>query len=166
MELEVTAVRSDFGSRYAAFVVQQAWRARSHLEHFLAAAGICRQTDPTALCTGIGCVGMARMVWWRCGSHLVAFHLYSRTTLESQEQTTIPHKLKLGEVATTIPTIGFNVETVECKNLSFTVWDVGGQDRIRPLWRHYYQGTNGLIYVVDSNDRDRIEDAMEELKRC
>ncbi|CAJ1350100.1 unnamed protein product, partial [Effrenium voratum] len=51
------------------------------------------------------------------------------------------------------------------KNLSFTVWDVGGQDKIRPLWRHYYQGTNGLIYVVDSNDRDRIEDAREELNK-
>merc|ERR1712032_727088 len=72
---------------------------------------------------------------------------------------------KLGEVVTTIPTIGFNVETVEYKNLSFTVWDVGGQDKIRPLWRHYYQGTNGLIYVVDSNDRDRIEDAREELNK-
>jgi GTPase SAR1 family protein len=32
--------------------------------------------------------------------------------------------------------IGFNVETVEYKNISFTVWDVGGQDKIRPLWRH------------------------------
>merc|ERR1712241_793392 len=70
---------------------------------------------------------------------------------------------KLGEVVTTIPTIGFNVETVEYRNLSFTVWDVGGQDKIRPLWRHYYQGTNGVIYVVDSNDRERIEDAREEL---
>ena len=35
----------------------------------------------------------------------------------------------------------FNVETVEYKNISFTVWDVGGQDKIRPLWRHYYQNT-------------------------
>ena len=51
------------------------------------------------------------------------------------------------------------------KDRSFTVWDVGGQDKIRPLWRHYYQGTNGLIYVVDSNDRDRIEDAREELTK-
>merc|ERR1711923_135162 len=72
---------------------------------------------------------------------------------------------KLGEVVTTIPTIGFNVETVEYKNLSFTVWDVGGQDKIRPSWRYYYQGTHGLIYVVDSNDRDRIEDAREELTK-
>merc|ERR1712045_732549 len=45
------------------------------------------------------------------------------------------------------------------RNLNFTVWDVGGQDKIRPLWRYYYQGTNALIFVVDSNDRDRMEDA-------
>lgn len=46
---------------------------------------------------------------------------------------------------------------MEYKNISFTVWDVGGQDKIRPLWRHYYQNTQGLIFVVDSNDRDRID---------
>jgi ADP-ribosylation factor protein 1 len=62
---------------------------------------------------------------------------------------------QLGEIVTTIPTIGFNVETVEYKNISFTVWDVGGQDKIRPLWRHYFANTQGLIFVVDSNDRDR-----------
>jgi len=66
-------------------------------------------------------------------------------------------------VVTTIPTIGFNVETVEYKNINFTVWDIGGQDKIRKLWRHYYQGTHGVIFVVDSSDRDRIEDAREEL---
>merc|ERR1712113_303602 len=85
--------------------------------------------------------------------------------LDAAGKTTILYKLKLGEVVTTIPTIGFNVETVEYRSLSFTVWDVGGQDKIRPLWRYYYQGTNGLIYVVDSNDRDRIEDAREELAK-
>merc|ERR1712150_218448 len=85
--------------------------------------------------------------------------------LDAAGKTTILYKLKLGEVVTTIPTIGFNVETVEYKSLTFTVWDVGGQDKIRPLWRHYYQGTNGLIYVVDSNDRDRSEDAREELTK-
>jgi len=60
---------------------------------------------------------------------------------------------------------GFNVETVEYKNISFTVWDVGGQDKIRPLWRHYFQNTQGLIFVVDSNDRDRISEARDELHR-
>jgi len=85
--------------------------------------------------------------------------------LDAAGKTTILYKLKLGEVVTTIPTIGFNVETVEYKNISFTVWDVGGQDKIRPLWRHYYQNTQGLIFVVDSNDRDRVEDAREELSK-
>ena len=85
--------------------------------------------------------------------------------LDAAGKTTILYKLKLGEVVTTIPTIGFNVETVEYKNISFTVWDVGGQDKIRPLWRHYYQNTQGLIFVVDSNDRDRIEAAKDELHR-
>ena len=90
--------------------------------------------------------------------------------LDAAGKTTILYKLKLGEIVTTIPTIGkwkrnvltndywnsplgFNVETVEYKNISFTVWDVGGQDKIRPLWRHYFQNTQGLIFVVDSNDR-------------
>merc|ERR1712151_341443 len=85
--------------------------------------------------------------------------------LDAAGKTTILYKLKLGEVVTTIPTIGFNVETVEYKNISFTVWDVGGQDKIRPLWRYYYQGTQGIIFVVDSNDRDRAEDAREELMK-
>lgn len=85
--------------------------------------------------------------------------------LDAAGKTTILYKLKLGEIVTTIPTIGFNVETVEYKNISFTVWDVGGQDKIRPLWRHYFQNTQGLIFVVDSNDRERITEAREELMR-
>nr|CAG8440785.1 8868_t:CDS:2 [Entrophospora candida] len=85
--------------------------------------------------------------------------------LDAAGKTTILYKLKLGEIVTTIPTIGFNVETVEYKNISFTVWDVGGQDKIRPLWRHYFQNTQGIIFVVDSNDRERISEAREELQR-
>ncbi|KAF0025859.1 hypothetical protein F2P81_022740 [Scophthalmus maximus] len=85
--------------------------------------------------------------------------------LDAAGKTTILYKLKLGEIVTTIPTIGFNVETVEYKNISFTVWDVGGQDKIRPLWRHYFQNTQGLIFVVDSNDRERVNEAREELSR-
>merc|ERR1712166_203666 len=85
--------------------------------------------------------------------------------LDAAGKTTILYKLKLGEVVNTIPTIGFNVETVEYKNIVFNVWDVGGQDKLRALWRHYYLGTEGLIYVVDSSDRDRIEEAREQLHK-
>merc|ERR1712048_512585 len=85
--------------------------------------------------------------------------------LDAAGKTTILYKLKLGEVVTTIPTVGFNVETIEHKNISFTVWDIGGQDKIRKLWRYYYQNTQAVIFVIDSNDRDRIEDAREELTK-
>ena len=77
----------------------------------------------------------------------------------------ILYKLKLNSDVTTIPTVGFNVETVTYKNVKFNVWDVGGQDKIRPLWRHYFSGTQGLIFVIDSNDRARISEARAELHR-
>ena len=72
-------------------------------------------------------------------------------------------ELQVGEVVTSVPTIGFNVESVEYRNISFTVWDVGGQNKLRSLWRHYYQGTSGLIFVVDSNDASRLDEARKEL---
>lgn len=56
----------------------------------------------------------------------------------------ILYKLKLNQDVTTIPTVGFNVETVTYKNVKFNVWDVGGQDKIRPLWRHYFSGVFSL----------------------
>ncbi|GAQ83255.1 GTP-binding ADP-ribosylation factor [Klebsormidium nitens] len=83
--------------------------------------------------------------------------------LDAAGKTTILYKLKLGETTHTVPTIGFNVETVEYRNVSFTVWDVGGQHRIRQLWNHYFQGSQGLIFVVDSQDRARVQEAREEL---
>lgn len=76
--------------------------------------------------------------------------------LDNAGKTTILYKLKLGEIVTTIPTIGFNVETVTRAGLCMNVWDIGGQSKIRPLWHHYYQGTHGIIFVVDSTDHERF----------
>ena len=84
--------------------------------------------------------------------------------LDGAGKTTILYKLKLGEVRTTIPTIGFNVESISYKNLSLDVWDVGGQDKIRPLWRHYFDGVNALIFVIDVNDVDRTNEVIKELE--
>uniref|UniRef100_A0AAR2M0M9 ADP-ribosylation factor n=1 Tax=Pygocentrus nattereri TaxID=42514 RepID=A0AAR2M0M9_PYGNA len=80
--------------------------------------------------------------------------------LDAAGKTTILYKLKLGEIVTTIPTIENYIS-----NICFTVWDVGGQDKIRPLWRHYFQNTQGLIFVVDSNDRERVSESAEELSK-
>lgn len=65
----------------------------------------------------------------------------SRTLPLIPARIAILYKLKLtNQDVTTIPTVGFNVESVTYKNVKFNVWDVGGQDKIRPLWRHYYSG--------------------------
>lgn len=89
--------------------------------------------------------------------------------LDAAGKTTILYTLKLSPSAAsdvhTIPTVGFNVETVTYKNTRFNVWDVGGQDKIRPLWRHYFSGTHALIFVIDSVDRARLEEAKSELGR-
>ena len=85
--------------------------------------------------------------------------------LDAAGKTTVLYKLHIGEVVNTIPTIGFNVETVRYGKIAFNVWDVGGQDKIRTLWRYYYEGAQGLIFVVDSNDRARIKQAKEELHK-
>ncbi|OUM62810.1 hypothetical protein PIROE2DRAFT_66312 [Piromyces sp. E2] len=80
-------------------------------------------------------------------------------------KTTILYQLKLGQFVTSIPTIGFNAETVKYKNINFKIWDVGGGEKIRSLWRHYYKYSNGIIFVVDSNDRKHIEESRDELQR-
>ncbi|KAG7143543.1 ADP-ribosylation factor-like protein 1 like [Verticillium longisporum] len=78
-------------------------------------------------------------------------------------KTTLLYRLKVGEVVTTIPTIGFNVESVTYKNLNFNVWDLGGQTSIRPYWRCYYANTAAVIFVVDSTDIERLQTAADEL---
>jgi len=87
--------------------------------------------------------------------------------LDAAGKTTMLYKMELGPIVTTIPTIGFNVRHLTHRGrqriTSFTMWDLGGRDKIRPLWRHYYQNMDALIFVVDSNDRERIEDAKAAL---
>lgn len=82
--------------------------------------------------------------------------------LDNAGKTTILYRLQVGEVVSTIPTIGFNVETVTYKNIKFQVWDLGGQTSIRPYWRCYYPNTQAVIYVVDSTDIERIGTSKEE----
>uniref|UniRef100_A0A7S4MKP9 ADP-ribosylation factor n=1 Tax=Vannella robusta TaxID=1487602 RepID=A0A7S4MKP9_9EUKA len=83
--------------------------------------------------------------------------------LDAAGKTTIMYKYKFDEAINTIPTIGFNVETLQINKINMTMWDVGGQNKIRPLWRHYYSGSDALIWVVDSADTERFSEAKEEL---
>ncbi|XP_033737283.1 ADP-ribosylation factor-like [Pecten maximus] len=81
--------------------------------------------------------------------------------LDAAGKTTTLYKLRLGEVVTTIPTIGLNIETVECKKIQLVTWDIGGRGFLRPLYRNYYAETDAVVFVVDSNDKVRTEQAQK-----
>lgn len=85
--------------------------------------------------------------------------------LDCAGKTQLLYKLKVGDLVSTIPTIGFNCETVTYKNVTFTAFDLGGQDKIRTLWRYYFINTDVVLFMVDSNDPDRFELAAEELSK-
>ena len=67
----------------------------------------------------------------------------------------------MGEVVETIPKMGLTMEKLEYIRLKFNVWDLLRQRKIRILWKHYYQNTNALIFIIDSTNQERIEEAAE-----
>ena len=86
--------------------------------------------------------------------------------LDGAGKKTILYKLRSKENDKPIPTIGFNVETFEYNDQIFKVWhrNFGGQDKIRPIWRHFFQDIKGLIFVIDSDNHECINEARDELK--
>ncbi|CAL6060143.1 ADP-ribosylation_factor 1 [Hexamita inflata] len=77
--------------------------------------------------------------------------------LDLSGKTSLLYQWALGELITTIPTIGLNIEQVKIKNISLNIWDVGDQERMRPLWRHYLSSihNNVLFFVIDATERDQ-----------
>ena len=69
----------------------------------------------------------------------------------------------LGDVISTHPTVGSNVEEVTHRNVRFQVWDLGGQDKLRKVWATYYCGAHAVVLVVDSTDRARLGVVRDEL---
>jgi small GTP-binding protein len=68
--------------------------------------------------------------------------------LDAAGKTTILYRLHMGEVLSTVPTVGFNVEKVQYKNVVFTVWDVGGQEKLRSLWKMYLSNSDALVITI------------------
>lgn len=90
--------------------------------------------------------------------------------LDAAGKTTVLYRLKFDQYINTVPTIGFNCEKIRmttgrAKGTSFTIWDVGGQDKVRPLWQAYTRCTDGIVFVVDSCDQERFEEAKMELQK-
>ena len=68
------------------------------------------------------------------------------------------------DISTRSPTLGFNIKTIDHNVYKLHMWDVGGQKSLRSFWRNYFESTDGLIWVVDSADRRRLEDCKSELR--
>ncbi|XP_062241189.1 ADP-ribosylation factor 6-like [Platichthys flesus] len=102
-----------------------------------------------------------------CGSKLQKQSQVLMLGLDGSGKTTLLYKLMYNESVVTVPTVGFNVESLETdrSSPSMTVWDVGGQRKMRPHWRHHYTDTAGLVFVVDSCDQTRLDEARKELHR-
>lgn len=84
--------------------------------------------------------------------------------LDNAGKTALLYSLQLGEAMQfTVPTIGFNVEQVKVGNLEIHMWDIGGQTRFRNLWPHYFAQADGIAFVVDCNDVDRLDEVRDEL---
>ena len=78
-------------------------------------------------------------------------------------KTTILFRLKTGEVQGTQPTVGFVAEVIKVEGKEYLFWDLGGQDKMRPLWKHYFEGSSGVIFVVDSADQTNFQTAKKEI---
>ncbi|RXN06748.1 ADP-ribosylation factor 14 [Labeo rohita] len=89
--------------------------------------------------------------------------------LDGAGKSTLLYKLKYNEDFYTVPTIGFNVEMIEAKKnkdkITLTVWDVGGQVKMRAHWKNFYQDTAGIVFVVDSSDIKRLDEAKSVLEQ-
>lgn len=83
--------------------------------------------------------------------------------LDNAGKTTILKKFNGEDVSTISPTLGFNIKTLEHRGFKLNIWDVGGQKSLRSYWRNYFESTDGLVWVVDSADRLRLEDCKQEL---
>ncbi|KAK8830875.1 hypothetical protein WA577_003577, partial [Blastocystis sp. JDR] len=85
--------------------------------------------------------------------------------LDNAGKTTLLNTLCHNGKTETEPTVGFNTETVKVKKLSLDIWDVGGQEMYRPMWRHYFAGSHAVVFVIDSTDVARMETVKQEMQR-
>mmetsp|Transcript_10445 Transcript_10445/g.29516 ORF Transcript_10445/g.29516 Transcript_10445/m.29516 type:complete len:145 (+) Transcript_10445:119-553(+) len=84
--------------------------------------------------------------------------------LDNSGKTTAVRQIKGVEPSGSVPTTEAEYREASYKGLTLLLTDVGGQQYLRPYWRHHFTGAQGVIYVVDSADRDRFQDARNELR--
>ncbi|KAF4619356.1 hypothetical protein D9613_005543 [Agrocybe pediades] len=130
-----------------------------------------KDQDVRILMLGLDSAGKAGATLSVAGRLLIiSFHRRPFSTGYKSEKSCLPYPVgpaSLSQyspiVTNAFPAIGFNVETVQYKNIKFQVWDLGGQSSIRPYWRCYFPNTSAIIYVIDSSDHSRLTTSRTEL---
>ncbi len=79
--------------------------------------------------------------------------------LDEVGKTHMLYKMNLGEVVSALPGICLNLETVEFKNFKLYCWDFPFRNDSFRGWKPYFKDARGLILVVDSSDREKIDKA-------
>ncbi|XP_073529177.1 ADP-ribosylation factor-like protein 14 [Phyllobates terribilis] len=86
--------------------------------------------------------------------------------LDAAGKSTVLYRVKFKEPFSTIPTVGFNVEMIQTeKHLQLTIWDVGGQEKLRSFWCYYFENTDGLVYVVDSTNKHTLDESKKQFQQ-
>ncbi|XP_056419164.1 ADP-ribosylation factor-like protein 14 [Hyla sarda] len=85
--------------------------------------------------------------------------------LDAAGKSTVLYRFKFKEPFSTIPTVGFNVEMIQAKkHLQLTIWDIGGQEKLRSFWCYYFENTDGLVYVVDSTNKQTLDESKKQFQ--
>lgn len=106
---------------------------------------------------------------FQCLSHTFSLPLrmylciVTHSGLDNAGKTTILKRLNGENIDTIEPTLGFNINTLEHRGYTLNFWDVGGQKSLRSYWRNYFESTDGLVWVVDSADKMRLDNCKAEL---
>ena len=83
--------------------------------------------------------------------------------LDNAGKTSLLFQMRDNQFKQTVPTIGLNIETLTHKRYNFTFWDVGGQ--ATKLWKHYFDKIDGVVFVIDSTDEEKLLFAKEEFTK-
>lgn len=88
-----------------------------------------------------------------------------KTTYLEQTKTKFNKKYKGMNQSKITTTVGLNIGKIDISSVRLNFWDLGGQEELQSLWDKYYAESHAIIYIVDSSDRERLEESKEAFDR-
>ncbi|XP_014246398.1 ADP-ribosylation factor-related protein 1 [Cimex lectularius] len=88
-----------------------------------------------------------------------------KTTYLEAAKTKITKNYKGMNPSKITTTVGLNIGKIDIGGIRLNFWDLGGQEELQSLWDKYYAESHAIIYIVDSNDRERINESRETFEK-